>query len=205
MFKTGAQLPIVPRVTLGASFEQVLAAGRAGEASGLTALYRDLHAPLLRYLRSQEPAEAEDLASEVWLDVARGLGRFSGDEQDFRRWLFAIGRRRLIDLRRRRGRRRTEPVPAEHLERPSHDDVAGAVADAMSAAQAVARIAALLPPAQAEIVILRVVGGLGVDDVAAIVGKRPGTVRVIQHRALRRLAAELGPGAVTPWSSRAMS
>ncbi len=55
-------------------FPTILAAARAGEEWALAELYRDLHPRILRYLRALEPAEAEDLASEVWLDVARGLG-----------------------------------------------------------------------------------------------------------------------------------
>jgi RNA polymerase sigma-70 factor (ECF subfamily) len=49
----------------------------------------------------------------------------------------------------------------------------------------------LLPADQAEVVLLRVVGGLDVAVVAQLTGRRPGTVRVIQHRALKRLAKEL--------------
>jgi RNA polymerase sigma-70 factor (ECF subfamily) len=54
-----------------------------------------------------------------------------------------------------------------------------------------------LPPDQAEVILLRVLGGLPVDEVAQILGKRPGTIRVTQHRALRRLAGELTPEGVT--------
>ena len=61
----------------------------------------------------------------------------------------------------------------------------------MAGDEAVRKIVALLPPDQAEIVLLRVVGGLPVEEVAAITGRRPGTVRVLQHRALRRLAERL--------------
>jgi RNA polymerase sigma-70 factor (ECF subfamily) len=48
-----------------------------------------------------------------------------------------------------------------------------------------------LPRDQAEVVLLRVVAGLDVAQVATITGKRPGTVRVVAHRALRRLARRL--------------
>jgi RNA polymerase sigma-70 factor (ECF subfamily) len=52
-------------------------------------------------------------------------------------------------------------------------------------------LVAELPPDQAEVVALRVVGGLEVAEVAKIVGKRPGTVRVLAHRGLRRLAGRV--------------
>jgi RNA polymerase sigma-70 factor (ECF subfamily) len=64
---------------------------------------------------------------------------------------------------------------------------------AVGTRSALGRIAAL-PPAQAEVVLLRVVGDLSVDDVAAIVGRKPGAVRALQHRALQRLAREVADG-----------
>jgi len=47
-----------------------------------------------------------------------------------------------------------------------------------------------LSPEQAEVVLLRVVGGLSAEDVASILGKTPGNIRVIQHRALTQLARQ---------------
>jgi RNA polymerase sigma-70 factor, ECF subfamily len=169
-------------------FESVLSAAQDGADWALTVLYQDLHPPLVRFLSAQEPVEGEDLASEVWLDVARGLSRFEGDESAFRCWLFTIARRRLIDMRRTRTRRRTEPVPLEHLiDRPDPSETLAGV----ETGEVLACLAAL-PPAQAEIVLLRVVAGLDSYEVAAVTGRKPGTVRVMQKRALERLA-ELVP------------
>ena len=53
------------------------------------------------------------------------------------------------------------------------------------------RIVAILPADQADVILLRVVADLSVDQVAQIMGKRPGTVRVLQSRALKRLAERL--------------
>jgi RNA polymerase sigma-70 factor, ECF subfamily len=165
-------------------FESVLAAAQTGADWALTNLYRNLHPSLLRFLVAQEPADGEDLASEVWLDVAHGLSRFEGGEGAFRCWVFTIARRRLIDLRRTRTRRRTAPVPLEQL--PDRPDPGDAFAGVESGA-ALACLAAL-PPGQAEIVLLRVVAGLDSYEVAAVTGRKPGTVRVMQKRALERLA-----------------
>jgi RNA polymerase sigma-70 factor, ECF subfamily len=182
---------------LGAQFECVLAAARTGSEWALAALYRDLHPPLLRYLQTQEAREAEDLASDVWLDVATGLERFQGDEASFRRWFFTIARRRLLDWRRRRDRRMTDPVPPSALvalEGP-HDSEREAL-EAISTREALARIATL-PPEEAEVVALRVLAGLDANDVSAITGRSPGAVRVMQHRALKRLADVLSRMLVT--------
>ena len=178
-------------VALDSSFDAVLAAARAGAQWALAELYRDLHPAVLRYLKSQEPGEGEDLASEVWIDVAGALGRFEGQESDFRRWVFTIARRRLIDIRRKRGRRRTDVAGSERFaDRPGDagDDPLIIATDRMTVEEATRRLNAVLPADQCEVIALRVSGGLDVGQVAEIMGKRPGTVRVLQHRALRRLA-----------------
>jgi RNA polymerase sigma-70 factor, ECF subfamily len=182
---------------LGAQFECVLAAARTGSEWALAALYRDLHPPLLRYLQTQEAREAEDLASDVWLDVATGLERFQGDEASFRRWFFTIARRRLLDWRRRRDRRMTDPVPPSALVAlESPQDSEREALEAISTREALARIA-MLPPQEAEVIALRVLAGLDANDVSAITGRSPGAVRVMQHRALKRLADVLSRMLVT--------
>jgi RNA polymerase sigma-70 factor (ECF subfamily) len=180
-------------VSLGEHFGAVLAAARTGAEWALAALYREFHPGLLRYLRAQEPNDGEDLVSETWLDAVAGLDRFEGDEWAFRRWLFTIARRRLIDHRRRRERlRRTSTSLDAFGQRPGPDDTEAAALAANDTEVALARIAAL-PPGQAEVVLLRVLAGFEVADVAKIVGKKPGAVRVLQHRALQRLAEQLAP------------
>jgi RNA polymerase sigma-70 factor (ECF subfamily) len=178
-------------------FPTILAAAQAGAEWALAELYRELHPRVLRYVRALEPSEAEDLASEIWLDVARGLGRFEGDGRAFRAWAFTIARRRLVDLRRQRARRPAVPTPMERLvERGGIGDVEEEAMAGLTTEAAIARIATL-PPDQTEVVLLRILGGLSVREVATITGKRPGTVRVLQHRALRRLAREVRREAVT--------
>jgi RNA polymerase sigma-70 factor (ECF subfamily) len=180
-----------------ADFDATIAAARDGDRPALAELYRELHPPILRYLRTLEPTEGEDLASEVWLGVIAHLDRFEGDRRALRSWAFTIARSRLIDLRRRRARRATDPVAPEEIARHAqHRDVEEEAMAALSMESALQRIASL-PPAQAEVVLLRVIGDLSVQDVAAIMGKRPGTIRVLQHRALRRLAEQLTPKVVT--------
>jgi RNA polymerase sigma-70 factor (ECF subfamily) len=171
-------------VALGQPFESSLAAAQTGAGWALASLYSDLQPPLLRYLLAQEPGEGEDLASQVWLDVGRAIAGFQGDESAFRCWIFTIARRRVLDLRRRRARRRTNPVPIERL--ANRPDPLNQV-DAVEEGQALAQLAAL-PTEWAEIVLLRVVAGLDSNEVARVTGKKPGTVRVIQKRALERLA-----------------
>jgi RNA polymerase sigma-70 factor (ECF subfamily) len=178
------------------SFDDVLAAAKGGHEWALTVLYRDTHPALVRYLSVHAPGEEEDLASEVWIDVARSLRRFAGSRDGFRRFVSTIARRRAIDWGRQRGRRRTNPTASEVLSEIGGTADTEAVALARVAAdEAVRRILELLPPRQAEVVLLRIVAGLTVAEVAEVIGRRPATVRVVQHRALRRLARLLGgPG-----------
>jgi RNA polymerase sigma-70 factor, ECF subfamily len=179
-----------PRVPLGDGFDSALAGAKAGAEGASAALYRDVHPSLLRFLRAQEWGDAEDIAAETWLDAARGLPRFSGDEPAFKRWIFTIARRRLVDFRRRQGRSVREVALGHLAERAGPVDVEGTVLAGSETDAALARIADL-PPAQAEVVLLRVVAGLDVADVARMTGRTSGAVRVLQHRALHRLAEEL--------------
>jgi RNA polymerase sigma-70 factor, ECF subfamily len=173
-------------------FPGVLREAAAGDETAFARLWHDAHPPLLRYLRVLARDAAEDVAGEVWLEVARGLARFKGGEPEFRGWLFTLARRRVTDMRRHDARRpvRLTDDTAE-LEQPGSDDTATAALENLSTEAAVALIASL-PREQAEVIVLRVIAGLDVGQVARIVGKRPGTVRVAAHRGLRALAARLG-------------
>jgi RNA polymerase sigma-70 factor (ECF subfamily) len=178
-------------MALQEGFDQVLRAAQAGAPWAVEALYRELHPSVLAFLRHRAPQDAEDLAADVFVDVAEGLGRFQGTEANFRSWVFTIAYRRLADLRRRRARRRTDPSPMEMIgDHVPMGDAEHDVMQTIGTSSALARIATL-PAAQAEVVMLRVVADLSVDDVAKIVGRRPGAVRALQHRALQRLAREL--------------
>lgn len=153
-----------------------------------------VQADLIRYLRAVVGREvAEDVASQVWVEVVAGAGSFRGDEAAFRRWVFATARRRGLDHRRRWWQRSVvlRPPGAHDLDRPALDPPSGDEAEALR------RISAL-PAAHAEVVLLRVLGGFSAEEVAEITGRSPGSVRVIQHRALRRLARELGGAAGGP-------
>ncbi len=162
-----------------------------GDEAAFARLWRDHQPPLLRYLRVVTGDNPDDVASEVWLEVARGLERFRGDEGDFRAWLFTLARRRVIDVRRYHARR---PVvlsgdPGE-LDRRAGDDTAATALENM-ATDAALELIATLPREQAEIIVLRVIACLDVAQVAELIGKKPGAVRVAAHRGLRTLAARL--------------
>lgn len=144
------------------------------------------------------PEIAEDVASDAWIDVIRGMSRFRGDERAFRSWLFTIARRRLID-RQRKAMRVSETLTGE-IEREAAalefvtEDVGELVAEQFAADEAIALVRKVLSADQAEVVLLRVIGGFSVDETAEITNRSPGAVRVHQHRGLRRLAEHLQDG-----------
>lgn len=171
-------------------FDDLLAAAQKGDAGAFGALYRTFGPLVHRFFRVQQPAEAEDLTSEVFVSVAESLHRFAGDEAAFRGWVFTIAHRRLIDHRRRWARRQShmQALWSRRAEAPGNVEDE---AVAMLATGAALSLIAGLPPAQAEVLLLRVVADLSSEQIGRIVGRRSDAVRALQHRALRRLARQL--------------
>ncbi len=192
----GQLAPVVPMI--GPSFPVVLKAAAGGDEDAFRRLWYDLQPRLLRYFRVIAPGAAEDLAGETWLAVIGAIGRFQGSEPAFRAWMFTIARHQAVDWRRRAARMPTQDLPVAGRAEPlAPDDPAAAAVEGASTRAALALIASL-PTDQAEAVALRVLAGLEVRRVAEILGKRPGTVRVLTHRGLRRLAERLGADADAP-------
>jgi RNA polymerase sigma-70 factor (ECF subfamily) len=172
-------------------------AAQAGDEAAFRLLYRTLQPALLRYLTALVGGDAEDVASESWLQIARDLETFSAG--DFRAWAVTIARNRALDHLRHQQRRPAVPVPVEALaDLPGDDDTAERASESVTTDGAVALIAAL-PRREAEAVLLRVVLGLDVNTAARVLGTRPGAVRTAAHRGLHRLARMLTqPGPVEP-------
>jgi RNA polymerase sigma-70 factor, ECF subfamily len=182
-------------MSVGDDFPDVLVAAQAGADWAIGQLFAVHNPALVRYLEGRARGFGDDLAQEVWIAAARNLRSFTGDEQALRAWLFSIARSKLIDHGRRLTRQPASPTDPHIMEDTSPAEVP---VDALTAREAIAELVEGLNKEQADIVLLRVVGGLSVDEVAAIVGKRPGAVRVAQHRALRRIARRLHDQGVTP-------
>lgn len=168
--------------------DDALARASTGDEAGFLELWRGLQPLLLRFLRVIGCEDADDIASETWLQVVRDLPKFSGGQEDFRRWLFTIGRHRAIDAARARSRRPVTRVLNAGLDILADQQlVEDQVLDGMSVRRAVALLARLSPD-QAEAVALRVIAGLETPDVAKILGKSAGAVRIALHRGLKTLA-----------------
>jgi len=181
---------------IAGAFEVALASARTGDEAAFASIFRDVQPALLRYLRVIT-ADPEDVAGETWVHVVTGLRRFRGGEQDFRAWLFTIARNRAADAGRSRARRPAVPLDMTEADQQlTTPDAADGALETLSTQTTMALIKSL-PPDQAEIIMLRVVAGLDTGDVARIVGKTPGAVRVAAHRGLRRLAGQVARADVT--------
>ena len=182
-------------MSLGLTFRSTLDAARVGAEWAWTAIYRDLAPPVLGYVRACGAPEPDDLTGEVFLQVVRDLSRFEGDESAFRTWVFTIARHRVADDGRSRRRRPVEPAPADVVV------AAGLVGDteqeafASLALESVRRIIGGLSPEQEEVLLLRILGDLTVEEVARALGKRPGAVKALQRRGLKAIERELGDDA----------
>jgi RNA polymerase sigma-70 factor (ECF subfamily) len=165
-----------------------VAAAQEGDECAFRTVYRAVHPRLLGYVRTLvHEADAEDVASEAWLQIARDLRRFSGDADRFRGWAARIARNRALDHLRMRGRRPASGGDeSELLTLPGGADTADEALEALGTDRTMALVARL-PRDQAEAVMLRVVVGLDAKSAAEVLGKRSGAVRTAAHRAQRRL------------------
>jgi RNA polymerase sigma-70 factor, ECF subfamily len=166
----------------------VLAAAHDGAPWALERMFTALAPAVTGYLRVQGSAEPEDLTSEVFVAILRNLRNFQGDEAGFRSWVFTIAHRRLLDERRRRVRRPlpeplTDNADAVARATPAADDVEGAI-DRSLGAERVRALCDRLVPDQRDVLLLRLLGDLSIEQIAGALGKSKGAVKALQRRGL---------------------
>jgi RNA polymerase sigma-70 factor (ECF subfamily) len=174
------------------TLDEALIKAKAGDEAGFLVLWEALQPRLLRYLQVVGCDDVDDVAGETWLQAIRDLATFKKDSADeFRAWLFTIARHRAVDAARSRQRFRDKVLAADPfaptvtVASPVEDEALAQI----STRRAVALVAQL-PPDQAEVVALRVIAGLDTRDVARLLRKSPGAVRVALHRGLRTLSGD---------------
>ncbi|MFE9646842.1 RNA polymerase sigma factor [Streptomyces sp. NPDC006365] len=188
-----------PRRGQAADGELGMAVARAqeGDEDAFSVAYRLVQPGLLGYLRGLVGDDAEDVASDAWLEIARDLGRFRGDGAGFRGWTATIARHRALDhLRRQKTRPRPSVLEQDVLELPGVHNTHDQALESISTEYALELVSGL-PRDQAEAVLLRVVVGLDGPAAARVLGKRPGAVRTASYRGLKTLARQLGAEGVT--------
>jgi RNA polymerase sigma-70 factor (ECF subfamily) len=178
---------------LGEEFTSVLAGAQSGAEWAWARLYESVAGQAVGYLRLRGAREPEDLLGEVFVQVARNLGTFEGDERDFRAWVFTVAHHRLVDERRYFARRPVEALGA--------DDSAGGNVEQEAlrfiANESVRNMLAQLSPDQRDVLLLRLLGGLSVAETADALGKNPGAIKALHHRGIRTLRSRAEQTAVT--------
>ncbi len=135
--------------------------------------------------------DAEDATERTFLAALGAIDRFRDEGATFRAWLFRIAHNQLVNVLRTRSRERTDP--RDLVEEPAPGaDPARLVMLADGARQLRAALWRLSEDRR-QVVVLRFVDGLTAREIGVVLRRTEGAVRVLQHRALRDLAALLGP------------
>ncbi|MBI3429667.1 MAG: sigma-70 family RNA polymerase sigma factor [Actinobacteria bacterium] len=164
------------------NYDQLVKEAVRGSDTAFTLLWSHFQPRMVRYLAvfTNDP---EDLCSDVWIKVATSIKGFEGDSKAFRGWIYTIARNSATDLARKKKR---EGLTSELVE----GDWTGENSTMVEVMDLIKR----LPQEYAEVILLRVVANLDVNDVADLVGKTPGNVRVLTHRGLKQLNVMLTGG-----------
>jgi RNA polymerase sigma factor (sigma-70 family) len=178
-------------------FGSILLAARAGAAWAWAELYDDVARDLSRYVRASRVDDPDNVVGDVFLRAVGALGRFDGDRRAFRAWMFALARNAVIDEHRKIVRRRTEPLPPEVLAEIGPAADAEREALRALAERRVREALDRLSPDQRDVLLLRILGDLTIDEIASVLGKRPGAVKALQARGLARMRRNIASGAVT--------
>lgn len=170
----------------------IAARAREGDAAAVAELLARVRPGIVRYCRARlgrrdgSYGSSDDVAQEVCVAVLTSLPRYVDQGRPFAAFVYGIAAHKVADAQRAAFRDRSdasETLPDRADEAPSPEDRAIAAAEA---AQARALLE-LLPAAQRELLLLRVVAGLSAEETGAALDMTPGAVRVAQHRALARL------------------
>jgi RNA polymerase sigma-70 factor (ECF subfamily) len=172
------------------SFDAILTAAQAGAGWARTIIWTEHAGQVTAFLAARGAREPEDLASEVFIELFAALPRFTGDAAALRGFLFSIAYRRLVDEFRTRARRR-HTTELDEATDPRRAPSAAEEAERRLGDAAALRMLDALPPDQRDVLTLRIVADLPIDQVALILGKRPDAVKQLQRRGLERLRKNL--------------
>ena len=176
--------------------DTLVEAARGGNSAAFGQLWERLAPAVGGYLRSRGVADVDDVTSEVFMAAFARIGDFAGGGVQFRRFIFTLAHHKSVDDTRRRFGPRvprhevldddTDPRSAASAEDEALREVYG---------EQMQQLLALLPDVQREVLLLRIVAGLDVADVASVLGRSDGAVKQLQHRALTTLRRGVNPAA----------
>lgn len=171
---------------IGPQFPEVLGAAQEGAEWAWSRLYHSLAAQLAGYARAKQAPDPEAVVGEVFHDMARNIKGFSGTESGFRSWAFGIAHNRLIDQWRKHQRRRRHGHPTVGEAASAEQTALSEVWDS-PAFEALAQ----LTEGQREVMVLRTIGDMSLEQVAEILQTNVNSVKALQHRAVTRLRKTL--------------
>lgn len=179
----------IPSWPSSAELQALVQRAQGDDPDAWEKLYRLSYPSLLAYARRRVwgRTDADDAVSETFARAYNRIGDFYWTGGGFTAWLFGILRNVVLEARRRD--RRVSPQAGNYDERVEDDCMDALLLDEEVAA--VRAAFATLAPDDQEILELRVVSALCAEEVAVVVGKRPGAVRTAQSRALSRLRTAL--------------
>ncbi len=170
--------------------DSLVVAARAGGGWAFARLWEELAGSVAGYLRARGVEEVDDVTSEVFLAAFAGIRRFEGDGARFRSWLFTIAHHRGVDGLRgqiKAGERETYMRDLDRRTVPSAEDSSF---ERLQSDEVRVALAALTPE-QRDVVLLRFVADLSLDEVAAITGRNTGAVKQLQRRGIQQLRRHL--------------
>jgi RNA polymerase sigma factor (sigma-70 family) len=177
-------------VRRGPELGRLVSEARQGSIKAFDDIYRLLAGQVASYLRWHRATDPDGLTNDVFAQVHRNLPRFEGDEHGFRSWVFTIAHHRMIDDRRRANR---QPQLQDDLDAAEHVGLGDVEDDAFAvlAHDRVRDLLTVLSPDQRDVVLLRIIADLSVEEVARMLDKREGAIKALQHRALATLRRHL--------------
>jgi RNA polymerase sigma-70 factor (ECF subfamily) len=166
-----------------AELDALVRRARAGDGAAFESLWLALSPRVAAYLRSRGVTAVDDVTSEVFLGAFTGIPAFAGDGAAFRSWLFTLAHHKSVDAFRRSRPEFSYDPEIDDRRTPSAEDEALPRLGLGSLDEAIAE----LPRSQREVLVLRVLGDMTVEEVARIVGRSPAAVRQLQKRAVANL------------------
>ena len=169
-------------------------AAQHGDRHAFAELYEANVTRVYRYLRarSMEPADAEDVAAEVFIKAMKALPSYRQGQTPFVAWLFRIAHNEMVTFFRRRSRSQEVEAALARADAPAlAADPAELALTELRFAEAQQAMAGLTD-LQREVLSLRFGAGLSVAETAKAMGRKDGAVKFLQHDAIRALRQRLG-------------
>lgn len=176
-------------------FESVLTGAQTGAEWAWERIHAELAGQLRAYVRRHGASDPDDAVGEVFIQLARNIGTFEGGLAAFRGWVFKIAYHRVLDDRRTRRRKPAEPTAEVPEPITTAPDATAEAALHRDSTDRIEHLIGRLVPDQRDVLLLRIVGGLTVVEVAETIGKTVGATKALQRRgiaALKRILDDEG-------------